>query len=402
MDSYHPGTCPPTGRRHRGTASWSCCGRGRSADGCTLLQARRPFYFFGKWGCHTRSTHASQIMPGFSPTPPGREICGAYKIIFVGAIHHKKRSKRQAKVLLGRQPQSGSLVIEESAQTFTIGGNGRQITDQVMFEGQVSLPNGGRGVDICFGPGYKFYGFDANSEATLSYPSMASNASLIVTKMNDNKGRIYKVQSRKALKLVNKTSKRSGEQISFDSQEHEVIKAERICKCRHFSFLCRKLGLPCSASALITAFVAIKHPPYIFAEPGDVWIDIRLSTPVSTYVLARREPAIVFSEEMLMLRAKNMRMKFLQNFSEEELLASMDETLGTPDAGAKIIGSNINYLLCCDNSENVGSVVEMIAVLYRNNKVSKSVLEDEIRHLNESFWSTISWFIASSLRSIIV
>ena len=61
-----------------------------------------------------------------------------------------------------------------------------------------------------------------------------------------------------------------------------------ICKCRHFSFLCRKLGLPCSASALITSFV--HHQPFfIFAEPGDIWIDIRLSTPVRTYVLARRE-----------------------------------------------------------------------------------------------------------------
>ena len=55
-----------------------------------------------------------------------------------------------------------------------------------------------------------------------------------------------------------------------------------------FSFFCREHGLPCSASAFINFFV--RHQPFfIFAEPGDIWIDIRLSTPVRTYVLARRE-----------------------------------------------------------------------------------------------------------------
>jgi hypothetical protein len=78
------------------------------------------------------------------------------------------------------------------------------------------------------------------------------------------------------------------ESILFDSQEHELLEARCICKCRHFSFLCRELGLPCSASALITTFA--RHQPFfIFAKPGDIWIDIRLTTPVRTYVLARRE-----------------------------------------------------------------------------------------------------------------
>jgi len=142
MESYHPGTCPTKGR---GRHSWTCFRRGRSSDGCTLLKPRHPLYLFGNWGCHT-SAHDSQIMPGFSPTPPGRELCGAYKIIFVGALHYKK-GQQQSKVLLGRQPKTGSLIIEESTQAFTVGVNGRRITDQVLFDGEVSLPNGSRGVD---------------------------------------------------------------------------------------------------------------------------------------------------------------------------------------------------------------------------------------------------------------
>ena len=126
----------------------------------------------------------------------------------------------------------------------------RSVTDQAIFDGEVDLDDDGREIDTYFGPGYRFYGFGANSEATVSYPSMAANASLIVTKRNDNK---------------------------------------RICRCRHYSFLCRDLNLPCSASALITMFLT-QHPPFIFAEPGDIWIDIRLSTPNRTYVFARPEP----------------------------------------------------------------------------------------------------------------
>ena len=53
-----------------------------------------------------------------------------------------------------------------------------------------------------FGPGYNFYGFSANSNAKQAYTPMPTNASLIVTKLNDNKGRIYKVDAPKAFKLV--------------------------------------------------------------------------------------------------------------------------------------------------------------------------------------------------------
>lgn len=46
-------------------------------------------YSFGNWGYHTND-HDSQLMPGFSSTAPGAEICGSYKIIFIAASDSTK------------------------------------------------------------------------------------------------------------------------------------------------------------------------------------------------------------------------------------------------------------------------------------------------------------------------
>ncbi|KAL7552048.1 hypothetical protein ACHAWF_015281, partial [Thalassiosira exigua] len=174
-----------------------------------------------------------------------------------------------------------------------------------------------------------------------SYREKASNASLVVTKQNDNKGRIYRVQSSKAFKLVSEETEVGFEiQSRKSNQVREAAKARRICKRRHLSFLCRKLGLPCAASALIAAFAT--EQSYIFAEPGDIWIDICLSTKNRTYVLARRNP-IVLSSEKVQLRANTMRMRFLRIQNIDELLTSADEVLGTPNAGAMIVKVNLLY-----------------------------------------------------------
>jgi hypothetical protein len=77
-----------------------------------------------------------------------------------------------------------------------------------------------------------------------------------------------------------------GEEV-YESFEQEVEHAERIMNSRHYSILCQGLGLPCHVATLITRYVEEK-PEFIFAEPGDIWIDIRLSTPKRTYVLARK------------------------------------------------------------------------------------------------------------------
>ena len=67
---------------------------------------------------------------------------------------------------------------------------------------------------------------------------MPTNASLIVTKLNDNKGRLYQVDAPKAFKLVDhEGGVVLDESARFDSQQHETDTARRICKCKHFSFL---------------------------------------------------------------------------------------------------------------------------------------------------------------------
>ena len=271
-------------------------------SGLRIRESERAFYSFGDWGYHT-TDHESQVMAGFTPTPPGREICGTYQVIYVAALAYDT-GLQQANILLRRQPKAGSLVIQESNTRFVVGVDGRigssrgasrTIKDRTMFYGQVRLPCGGGGIDRYFGPGYNFYGFETNSEAALSYPFMASNASLIVTKRNDNKGRIYRVDSPKAFKLVHNERGIIANEVSPGiSQEQEANEAKRICKYRHFSFLCRDLGLPCSVSALVTSFL-VETPPYIFAQPGDIWIDIRLSTPNRTYVLARPHKSCLYT-----------------------------------------------------------------------------------------------------------
>jgi len=256
-----------------------------------VKKPERLIYSPGKWGYHTKA-HNSQIMPGFSLTPPGVEICGRYKVVYLAALRFDPR-RRKANVFLRCQPEQGTLVIKRSSHPFHIGvgdrlgSNARStITSPAIFDGQVNLGRQSDDMDRYFGPGYNFYGFCPTSEASLSYPNKADNASLIVTKRNDNKGRLYKVEKRKAFKLRTRVRGTWKKDVA-SSIEEEAIEAKRICKCRHFSFLCRELGLPCSASALITSFVTDQQP-YIFAEPGDIWIDIRLTTPVRTYVLARR------------------------------------------------------------------------------------------------------------------
>ena len=83
---------------------------------------RKLFYYFGKWGYHTDAC-AGQMMAGFSPKPPGLEMCGYYKIMFVGALQEpitRKGEDGTPKILLGQQPRLGPIVIEESAGALTV------------------------------------------------------------------------------------------------------------------------------------------------------------------------------------------------------------------------------------------------------------------------------------------
>jgi hypothetical protein len=234
---------------------------------------QRSFYDFGSWGYFTNNLK-DKILHGFVATPPGIEICGEYDMLFVADIKYCKCDCRNinANLYLRRTTNKGNLVINSMLRS--IGG--------MIFSGEVT----GNGCDHQLRPFNNFFGFPSTSVVARSYEWKPSNASIIKTKLNHTIGRLYVVSDRKAFRLIdNEKGPMRDERIVYESQEHEVQEAEENCKSlrkRHLSFLCRDLGLPCQVASQITQYVIA--PPFIFAEPGDVWIDI----PKRTYVLARR------------------------------------------------------------------------------------------------------------------
>ncbi|EJK68332.1 hypothetical protein THAOC_10496, partial [Thalassiosira oceanica] len=311
------------------------------------------------------------ILPGFSKLPPGPEICGTYEIVYIAAVHNCSQ------VIFRRQPNGASLIIDESTAEFAVGANGRLgsrgtttiVRDAVMIDGQVHLPTASRrgrsrrdesgvAIDKYFGPGYKFFGFSSDSRASASYKNNPANAGLIVTTKNDNKGRVFVVDEPKAFKLVHSETGIVANEVSDESQEEETSHARQSCKCRHYSFLCRELGLPCSSALLVTSFLTDIRP-YIFAEPGDLWLDIRLTTPVNTYVLARRSDKVVFPLEKLDERIHVMISDYMAQPDKNKFLQRVDEIMATP--GAKELASQrLRELECSSITMMTPPAIHMI------------------------------------------
>ncbi len=134
----------------------------------------------------------------------------------------------------------------------------------------------------------ELYGLDSRSEAAQIYNHRPNNASLIANHNHSIIGRLYTVSERKPFCSLEGVQVAVHREKTFESQEAEVREAERICSSRHWSFLCQDLDLPCGAASLITRY-ADESPPFIFAEPGDIWIDFNSSDIVRTYLLARRQ-----------------------------------------------------------------------------------------------------------------
>ena len=234
-------------------------------------------YDFGRWGYYVNDLK-DQIMPGFSE-PCGVEVCGEYDIVFAASLHYDN-AQGHASMLL-RRTAEGRMVIEKNIVQAFLG-----IATPMIFSGNVTMRNSIDGeIDNHFGPGYNFFGFDKDS---VDYDHKPSNATVIKTMRNNNIGRLYVVSERKAFRRTRHERRimTDGEEV-YESFGQEVEHAERIMNSRHYSILCQGLGLPCHVATLITRYVEEK-PEFIFAEPGDIWIDIRLSTPKRTYVLARK------------------------------------------------------------------------------------------------------------------
>ena len=244
-------------------------------------------YDFGTWGYHTNDS-MGQLMPGFYEEPPGVEICGRYDLVFAAAVRYNN-VKEAAELLFRRQVKgSMSIQVDSKAVNVAIGRRNNQVIfqERSIFSGSIFMDEDSQ----YFGPGYHFHGFAADSVASQSYDFKAYNAAMVVTKRNNNIGRLMVVSETKAFRRVDTEMEvmADPDQV-YESQLHETQEAERICRCRHYAWLCRDLGLPCATAALITQFVTA---PFLFAQPGDVWIDIRLTTPVRTYVLARPCPVV--------------------------------------------------------------------------------------------------------------
>ena len=88
------------------------------------------------------------------------------------------------------------------------------------------------------------------------------------------------------------------------------------------------------------------------------------------------------TKEKLELRAKNMRLEFMQDPSEKELLFSVDEVLGSPDAGRTIVQVNVEHAIECKAPERQ-SIIDMIVILYNNGKLTKSDVQTPMADIVE-------------------
>jgi len=253
------------------------------------MEKKGQFYDPGQWGYY-RNCLKGKVMDGFLQDP--HQVidnivgCEEYEIVFVASLTYSDNQQNAEWHL--RRPASGSLLIVNSAPimqffpgTFFCKTMIGVITDSSYRNSKI---------DTYFGDGYNIYGTGQDAK-TSNGNNCCSNCVLIKTLRNNNHGRLYVVSERKAFPRINKESRWMNcdqtNQTIYESQEHETLEAERICNVRHYSFLCRKLGFSCAVASLITRF-ALEDTPFFFAEPGDIWIDIKLSTPVRTYVLARK------------------------------------------------------------------------------------------------------------------
>eukprot|EP00979_Chaetoceros_neogracilis_P002418 scaffold419_cov185-Chaetoceros_neogracile.AAC.3 len=242
------------------------------------------YYEFGSWGYRTDQ---------FVATPPGIEVSGEYDVVFVAACEDAIDNREDdfisnADVWLRETTNKSNnvknLVIKAMPRSFSATIFPRKVkryhnhffnTYERMFPLDLRAQH--------FGPGYDFFGCPS-----LSFGER--NVSTIKKELNNNIGQLYVVSDRKAFRLIDRENPLRIGGIVYESQEHEVQVAEENCenfRKRHLSFLCRDLGLPCQVASQISQYLIA--PPFVFAEPGDVWIDLRLKRKsMINYVLVRR------------------------------------------------------------------------------------------------------------------
>jgi translation initiation factor 4G len=88
------------------------------------------------------------------------------------------------------------------------------------------------------------------------------------------------------------------------------------------------------------------------------------------------------SKEKLQLRAKNMRLEFMQDKNEEELLRSMDDLKATPNAGEVIVQTYIDAITECKIEERE-AIICILSILYRNHKVTRDDISKSFAEIIE-------------------
>jgi len=78
------------------------------------------------------------------------------------------------------------------------------------------------------------------------------------------------------------------------------------------------------------------------------------------------------SSDQLKLRAASVRQEWLHDPNVEELLMSVDEVIKSPDSGKTIVRINIEFAAVDCKASDLWPILDMIAMLYYNNRVSES------------------------------
>lgn len=283
-----------------------------------------PSYDPGTWGHYTNDLNG-KLMEGFQIEPPQiDDICGEYDILFVASFTpHNEDDKETPFRWHLRQKTSGSLLIIRHPLA-PPGIELMAYCAKVVFTGQ-SGP-----LHKCIRYGYNAFGFGVGFPGEAN--DYCSNCLPMKCLGMPGRGHLGVVSQRKAFPMIQPEEGRGtflwtgdsedDEDVEEDSEEEEeeedstddsigeptnrisaadataaaMNHAQRIYNTRHYSFLCREMGLSCVLATLITQYIGNDvlpkpedYPPYLYAEPGDIWMGGKLSSRnTRTYLLARK------------------------------------------------------------------------------------------------------------------
>lgn len=102
--------------------------------------------------------------------------------------------------------------------------------------------------------------------------------------------------------------------------------------------------------------------------------------PAPAPAAAPSVPAL--SEEKLKLRVKNMKAEYMQEPDEKELLLSMDELSGTPDAGKTMVQVYCEGSFECKDDERK-AVIKILSFLFQKGKLTAADFDTPLGELVE-------------------